>query len=205
MLGQKLLFYEKLLLHYNTNVFKGDFKRRDLAKTGDHSIIEISKFTEKLIFFITSLPEEVLIYIPERKGFRLLSKELDESNTLVRTEKIIPGSFTNPSTDYFLDVKDIFYLNQEYHKNIIKEHRSAGGRPFSLSLPSPNIENNLIYNHRSVKSMLVFFYLFLILKKDYKLSFIDYAAKIKKQEILFMKEGKIKIPSFISLQPLNEN
>jgi hypothetical protein len=199
--------YQKLLLHYNANLFnKINSKRKDLKKLGNNTIISIVPFTQKVISFIKTLPEDLLIYIPERKGFRVLAKELSENGIRVKTQKIIPGTFTNPATSYFMEENQILFLNNEYHQKIIKEHRKAGGTSYSLALLSKPDKDTLSYNHRSVKSLLVFFYLFLLIKKNYPFTFKQYAAKITKEELLFAKLLKENLPAFMLYKlKINEN
>ena len=195
---------ENLLLHYNANLFpKIKTKKRNIVAVGKNSAITIEVFFNKVYQFITNLPEDILIYMPIRKGFRLLSKELINEGVRVKTQKIIPGSFTNSKTAYFIKDKNILYLNETYHQKIIREHYETGGEPYYLRIMGRGSEkelgnNYLYYNHRSVKSHLIFFYLFLVIKRNYSLSFKEYAAKIKKEEILFAKFNKTKIPEFIT-------
>lgn len=185
--------FEKLLLRYNCNLFKIKSLKNtsliSLSKEKKSAYYEIYSFNEKVVKFINSLPENILVYLPERKGFRRLASYLTQSGIRVKTEKIVPGSFTNPKTSYFMEEESILFLNDKYNKRTIKEYISVGGKAFSLSLPTDHpLNESICYNHRSVKSLIVFFFLFLVLRNKFKGNFKDYVTLLEKENMMFKSE-----------------
>ena len=180
-------YLKKILVRYNCNLFNSKKRPPSCTKLNSSVVYQdIDVFYSQLENYFMNLPKDLVFYLPERRGLRSLSTYLTEKGVSIRTKKICPGAFTNPQTEYFLDKGSYFFLNSKRFGALIKELKSVGGSYYGLEVlvnKDKKLPGLLMYNHRSIKALLIFFYCYLVTNGIYDKPLYPFLELLNKTEL----------------------
>jgi len=182
--------YLKNGIHIGTKYKNGAMRRFIFKSRSDKlnvmDVQIIDKRIKTAIDFISRYkPSDVIIV--SRKKYALFGMKLLEKNFgyNVKLDRFIPGTFTNPESEHFIEPKLVFVVDPNIDRQAILEAKKIRAPIIGLSTTSSNVRDiDLIvpFNNKGRKSVALFFWLLnreLMIQNGIIKSEADYSYKVE--------------------------
>ena len=159
--------YLKNGIHIGTKYKNGAMRkfifkaRNDKLNVMDVQVID--KRIRVAIDFIQKYKPEEVVFVSRKKyalpGLRLLEKNF---GYVVKIDRFIPGTFTNPESEHFIEPKLLFVIDPNIDRQAIQEAKKTRMPIVGLCTTSSNIRNiDLIipFNNKGRKAVAMFLWL----------------------------------------------
>ena len=159
--------YLKNGIHIGTKYKNGPMSKFIFKSRGDKlNVMDIQVIDKRIrvaIDFILRYKPEDVIFISRKRyalpGMKLLKKNF---NYNIKLNRFIPGTFTNPESDYFIEPKLVFIVDPNIDRQAIVEAKKIRVPIIALSTTSSNVRDiDLIvpFNNKGRKAVAMFFWL----------------------------------------------
>jgi len=191
--------YLKNGIHIGTK-YKNGFMRRFIFKSRQDklNVMDVQIIDKRIsiaIEFISKFKPEEVIFISRKKfalpGLTLLKKYF---NYNIKVGRFIPGTFTNPESEHFIEPKVVFIVDPNIDRQAIVEATKIRVPIVALATTSSNVRNiDLLvpFNNKGRKSVALFFWLLnreIQLKNGFIKSEKEYTYKV--DDFVFKSDDK---------------
>jgi small subunit ribosomal protein S2 len=182
--------YLKNGIHIGTKYKNGPMRRFIFKSRSDKlNVMDVQVIDQRIkiaIDFISRYNPEDVVFVSRKKyalfGLTLLEKTF---NYKIKIGRFIPGTFTNPESEHFMEPKLVVIVDPNIDKQVILEATKIRAPIVALATTSSNtrdIDLLIPYNNKGRKSVALFFWLLnreLQLKNGFIKSEKDYSYKIE--------------------------
>ncbi len=210
--------YLKYGAHIGTKYKNGHMKRFIFKARPDKlNVMDVQLVDSRIkiaIDFIFKYKPEDVVFISRKRyalpGMKFLEKNF---NYKILVDRFIPGTFTNPNSEHFIEPKLVFIADPNVDRQAVEEATKARIPIVALATTSSNTRNiDLIipFNNKGKKSVALFFWILnreLLLKNgflkspdDYKHKLDDFVYETASDERTDMYEKDQKRRKFIKSQ-----
>lgn len=159
--------YLKNGIHIGTKYKNGAMRKFIFKSRPDKiNVMDVQHIDKRIKYFINFLnsydPQDVVFV--SRKKYSLPGLKILEQNFgyNIRANRFIPGTFTNPESEHFIEPKMVFICDPNIDRQAIVEAAKIGVPIAALCTTSSNIRNVdyiIPYNNKGRKSVALFFWL----------------------------------------------
>jgi len=159
--------YLKNGIHIGTKYKNGPMRRFIFKSRSDKlNVMDVQVIDQRIkigIDFISRYNPEDVVFISRKKyalfGLTLLEKTFGYKTKMGR---FIPGTFTNPESEHFMEPKLVVVVDPNIDKQVILEATKIRAPIIALATTSSNVRNIdflIPYNNKGRKSVALFFWL----------------------------------------------
>lgn len=193
--------YLKNGIHIGTKYKNGAMRRFIFKSRSDKlNVMDVQIIDKRIatsIDFLSRYKPEDVVFVSRKKysltGIKLLEKTFGFKSKVGR---FIPGTFTNPESEHFIEPKLVFIVDPNIDRQAILEAKKIRAPVLALATTSSNIRNIdyiVPFNNKGRKSVALFFWL---LNRELQLrnGFIKKAEEFnyKIEDFIFNDENKDK-------------
>ena len=159
--------YLKNGIHIGTKYKNGAMRKFIFKSRPDKinvmDVQHIDKRIKYFINFISSYDPQDVVFVSRKKyslpGLKILEQNFGYN---IKANRFIPGTFTNPESEHFIEPKIVFICDPNVDRQAIVEAAKIGLPIAALCTTSSNIKNIdyiIPYNNKGRKSVALFFWL----------------------------------------------
>lgn len=202
--------YLKNGIHIGTKYKNGAMRRFIFKSRNDKlNVMDVQIIDERIktaIEFISKYNPEDVVFV-SRKRYALFGLNLLEKTFNYKTKigRFIPGTFTNPNSEHFMEPKLVFIIDPNIDRQAILEAAKIRVPIVALATTSSNVRNiDLLipFNNKGRKSVGLFFWLlnrelqikngFIKSEKEYTYKVDDFVLSIEDKKEDASKENRQK-------------
>ncbi len=159
--------YLKNGIHIGTKYKNGAMRRFIFKSRSDKlNVMDVQVIDQRIktsVDFLSRYKPEEVVFISRKKyaffGLTLLEKTF---NYNVKVGRFIPGTFTNPNSEHFIEPKLIFVIDPNIDRQAILEATKIRVPIMALATTSSNVKNIdylIPFNNKGRKSVALYFWL----------------------------------------------
>jgi small subunit ribosomal protein S2 len=181
--------YLKNGIHIGTKYKNGAMRRFIFKSRSDKlNVMDVQVIDQRIktsVDFLSRYKPEEVVFVSRKKyaffGLTLLEKTF---NYNVKVGRFIPGTFTNPNSEHFIEPKLVFVIDPNIDRQAILEATKIRVPIMALATTSSNVKNIdylIPFNNKGRKSVALYFWLLnreLQIKNGFIKSEKDYPYKI---------------------------
>ncbi len=207
--------YLKNGIHIGTKYKNGGMRRFIFKSRSDKlNVMDVQIIDQRIktaINFLSKFKPEDVVFVSRKKyasfGLSLLERTF---NYKIKLGRFIPGTFTNPESEHFIEPKLIFVVDPNIDRQAILEATKIRVPIIALATTSSNVRNiDLLipFNNKGRKSVGLFFWLlnreielkhgFIKSEKDYNYKIDDFVLSLEDKKEDDSKDGRRQKPRFV--------
>jgi len=189
--------YLKNGIHIGTKYKNGPMRRFIFKSRSDKlNVMDVQVIDQRIktsIDFLSRYKPEEVVFVSRKKyalfGLSLLEKTF---NYNIKVGRFIPGTFTNPESEHFMEPKLVFVVDPNIDRQAILEATKIRVPILALATTSSNVKNIdflVPFNNKGRKSVALYFWLlnrelqirhgFIKSEKEYNYKIDDFALSVE--------------------------